>query len=99
MLIGPDRLEFPALYQPLKKRSYRLTKRPAVSWPAPMLTLPDAEPMCEIAQPALLIKRVRLNAMFRELRHRILYHGGPNHLSVRKVVVLRSEYNLRILAF
>ncbi len=93
MLIGPDRLEFTALYQTLKKRSYRLTKRPAVSWPAPMLTLPDAEPMFEIAQPALLIKRVRLNAIFRKFKHN---PGGPHHLSVRKVVVLCGEYNIRI---
>ena len=96
MLIGPDRLEFTALYQPFKKRSYRLTKRPAVSWPAPMLTLPDAEPMCEIAQPALFIKLVRLNAIIRKFRHRII---KPYHLSVRKVVVLCGEYNMRNHAF
>ena len=79
MLIGPDRLEFTALYQPFKKRSYRLTKRPAVSWPAPMLTLPHAEPMCEIALPALLIKLVRLNAIIRKFRHR---YDNPNRNTV-----------------
>jgi hypothetical protein len=64
-----------------------------------MLTLPDAAPMRGIAQPALLIKRVRSNAMFRKFRHRSFNHGGSDPQSVRKVVVLCGEKNLRILAF
>ena len=96
MLIGLDRREFTALYQRLEKRSYQLTKWPAPDWLVPMLTLPDAEPMCEIAQPALFINLVRLNAIIRKFRHRII---KPYHLSVSKVVVLCGEYNIRIHAF
>lgn len=78
MLMGLDRREFTALYQRLEKRSYQLTKWPAPDWLVPMLRLPDAEPMCEIAQPALFIKLVRLNAIFRKFRHR---YDQPNYHS------------------
>ena len=75
MLIGPDRLGFTALYQPLKKRSFQLIKWTVPDWPAPMLMTPDVEPMHGIAQPAHLIRRVRSNVMFRKFRHR---YDKPN---------------------
>jgi hypothetical protein len=47
----------------------------------PKLSALDAAPMCGIAQPALLIRRFRSNAMFRKFGLRIFLDfndkGGP----------------------
>jgi hypothetical protein len=59
-----------------KKRSQRLTKHLAVEWPVLMFTLPDAEPMCGIAQPAPRSRRVRSKAMFHKFGLRIFLDSG-----------------------